>query len=705
MLHRTTRSCRRARIRRPCAPITTGHRAAGAGRRRPADLGRRAAVPPRARRAVRAASVPRPPLAALPRRHPLEGGGLPAVAAVHDHATGSWTSPRCRAPRPRGRRSSAFEAERADRRATRGSRCLQPDGTADGHDPAGQRPRPRRRREDRLHRPERGLDGDRRGLGVPLHGRHRVPAQHRPGVRGHDHASGPTRRPSSSSPTRRRSTTRSCSSHRRWSSSRSRRRRRPSGCRRCCGRSADKLRGRTLIVRFTLTRRARVQLLGRRKGRTVARTKARMLRPGAIALRLRARPRALAPAAQLPGARARRAGTEPATGDTVPTGGDGDTITDRRRHGRHARGARRGGAVHAGASAVARRRWWSSLALGLIAAGGDRAGAGGSRTASGRGARAAGARRGRRADAADGRRRERRRGLGLPAASAHDRPAGGRRPAARVRPRRGGRQLAFLRYTPRDRLAVRADPARRERATVARSDSRTAAPARVTPQGGGAAARHATAGRPEGRPRQVAARAAARPGRAVPGAPGTRRPDVLGRRRGAGGRAGNRPRGGGRLRPRAAGPAPSSPRSAPRSSARSSHWDGEAWHARADRGAGRRRGAASRSLGDLGDRSGERLAGRPARTRLRGAACRCSSASRTAAPRAGVEREPRRDARSRSASDADRGPRRGRAARRRGAVRSPRRRTACGSTAASSRPPRAARCTPSRCTSTRGAAA
>ncbi len=51
------------------------------------------------------------------------------------------------------------------------------------------------------------------------------------------------------------------------------------------------IRGRTLTVRFTLSRRARVQIIGRRKGRTVARTRARTMRPGRHVLRLRLDPK------------------------------------------------------------------------------------------------------------------------------------------------------------------------------------------------------------------------------------------------------------------------------------------------------------------------------------------------------------------------------------------------------------------------------
>jgi hypothetical protein len=50
-------------------------------------------------------------------------------------------------------------------------------------------------------------------------------------------------------------------------------------------------RGRTLVVRFRLTRRARVALLARRKGRIVARTRAKMMRPGRHTLRLKLNPR------------------------------------------------------------------------------------------------------------------------------------------------------------------------------------------------------------------------------------------------------------------------------------------------------------------------------------------------------------------------------------------------------------------------------
>jgi hypothetical protein len=47
------------------------------------------------------------------------------------------------------------------------------------------------------------------------------------------------------------------------------------------------LRGLVLIVRFTVTRRARVQLLAKRGGRTVARTPRRVFAPGRRSLFLR----------------------------------------------------------------------------------------------------------------------------------------------------------------------------------------------------------------------------------------------------------------------------------------------------------------------------------------------------------------------------------------------------------------------------------
>jgi hypothetical protein len=81
-----------------------------------------------------------------------------------------------------------------------------------------------------------------------------------------------------------------------------------------------KLNGRTLVVRFTLSRPARVQLIGRRKGRTVARTRARKMSPGRHALRLRLDrrhwPQRLSFKVREPG------GGE----NSVPTG-DGDTLT------------------------------------------------------------------------------------------------------------------------------------------------------------------------------------------------------------------------------------------------------------------------------------------------------------------------------------------------------------------------------------------
>jgi hypothetical protein len=102
-----------------------------------------------------------------------------------------------------------------------------------------------------------------------------------------------------------------------------------------------KLRGRTLVVTFRLTRQARVQLLGRRKGRTVARTKSRMLKPGRHRLRMKLNPRRwpqrLSFRVREPGAPTQSApsgDTVPADGDTISTGGD--TVATRN-------GLRRGG--------------------------------------------------------------------------------------------------------------------------------------------------------------------------------------------------------------------------------------------------------------------------------------------------------------------------------------------------------------------------
>ncbi len=96
-----------------------------------------------------------------------------------------------------------------------------------------------------------------------------------------------------------------------------------------------KLRGRTLVVTFRLARRARVQLLGRRRGRTVARTKARTLPPGRHHLRMRLNrrrwPERLSFRVREPGAPAPDSSSP---SDTVPTGGD--TVATRN-------GARRGG--------------------------------------------------------------------------------------------------------------------------------------------------------------------------------------------------------------------------------------------------------------------------------------------------------------------------------------------------------------------------
>jgi hypothetical protein len=89
----------------------------------------------------------------------------------------------------------------------------------------------------------------------------------------------------------------------------------------------SKLRGRTLMVSFTLTRTARVALTGRRKGKVVVRTKPRLLRPGRHVLRLRLDrrrwPQRLSFSVREPGAAPPSdGGTGGDSGDTVTTGGD-----------------------------------------------------------------------------------------------------------------------------------------------------------------------------------------------------------------------------------------------------------------------------------------------------------------------------------------------------------------------------------------------
>jgi hypothetical protein len=90
-----------------------------------------------------------------------------------------------------------------------------------------------------------------------------------------------------------------------------------------------RLRGRTLTVRFSLTRQARVQIIGRRKGRTVARTRARMLKPGRHVLRLRLNPKRwpqrLSFRVREPGQTDTPSG-DTGEGDEITTGGDGDTV-------------------------------------------------------------------------------------------------------------------------------------------------------------------------------------------------------------------------------------------------------------------------------------------------------------------------------------------------------------------------------------------
>ena len=80
------------------------------------------------------------------------------------------------------------------------------------------------------------------------------------------------------------------------------------------------LRGTTLLLRFRLTRRARVALVGRRKGRVVARTPLKLHPKGPVTLRLRLRRRAwptkLSFVVRIPGEQ------QPATG-----GGDPNAVT------------------------------------------------------------------------------------------------------------------------------------------------------------------------------------------------------------------------------------------------------------------------------------------------------------------------------------------------------------------------------------------
>lgn len=91
-----------------------------------------------------------------------------------------------------------------------------------------------------------------------------------------------------------------------------------------------RLRGTTLILRFRLTRTARVALVARRRGRVVARTRLRRYAKGPVTLRLRLDrrrwPTRLAFVVRIPG-------QSPSTGGgdrTVTTGGDPNAVTTRR---------------------------------------------------------------------------------------------------------------------------------------------------------------------------------------------------------------------------------------------------------------------------------------------------------------------------------------------------------------------------------------
>jgi hypothetical protein len=85
-----------------------------------------------------------------------------------------------------------------------------------------------------------------------------------------------------------------------------------------------KLAGKTLVVRFTLTRKARVELIARRKRKVVAHTRPRTMRPGRHVLRLRldARrwPQRLKLSAREPGVPSGAGGGD--NGNTITTGGD-----------------------------------------------------------------------------------------------------------------------------------------------------------------------------------------------------------------------------------------------------------------------------------------------------------------------------------------------------------------------------------------------
>jgi hypothetical protein len=84
-----------------------------------------------------------------------------------------------------------------------------------------------------------------------------------------------------------------------------------------------KLAGKTIVVRFTLTRKARVSLVARRKRKVVARTRPRTMRPGRHVLRLRLDakrwPQRLKLSAREPGVPSGGGG---GGGDTITTGGD-----------------------------------------------------------------------------------------------------------------------------------------------------------------------------------------------------------------------------------------------------------------------------------------------------------------------------------------------------------------------------------------------
>ena len=287
--------------------------------------------------------------------------------------------------------------------------------------------------------------------------------------------------------------------------------------------------------------------------------------------------------------------------------------------------------------------------------------------------------------------------MGLPAAPAQRGTTGGRRQAARVRPRTGGPPARLPALHAAQRAGATSRPRSTSRATLHAVAIPNRQSARVTAAGGAL-----LVGRDRFRPadNQVDG-AQPRSRRAVPRAARTAAPTCV--EAGEALAAGRGHRAGSRWRPSTAGTRPRAffAATGPAVERAVAFWDGEAWHREPiEVPLDARGGTRGRSASPRRQRTTHGWSARKDASAGRGVSLfeRSPTAGRTGASAASA------DSPFAKRVDSDLGVEEVRGARRRGAADDGHRRRACGSTAASARPPRAATCTRSRSTSTRGAA-